>query len=176
MTADDVCAFLVLMEKHRVDLWLDGGWAVDASLGCQTRRHSDVDIVIEERYVAAAVSALQFAGYAPVPRPDTRACNFVMGDSAGRQVDFHVIVLDEHGRGIYGPPENGQFYPPEALAGTGTVGDRSVKCTTPEWLVRSHTGYQLDETDWSDVSALCERFGIPIPDEYARFQRDSGPR
>jgi Aminoglycoside-2''-adenylyltransferase len=86
MTADDVCAFLVLMEKHRVAVWLDGGWAVDASLGCQTRRHSDVDIVIEERYVAAAVSALQVAGYAPVPRPDTRACNFVMGDSAGRQV------------------------------------------------------------------------------------------
>ena len=80
------------------------------------------------------------------------------------------------GRGIYGPPENGQFYPAEALAGTGTVGDRAVKCTTPEWLVRSHTGYQLDETDWSDVSALCERFGIPIPDEYARFQRDSGSR
>jgi lincosamide nucleotidyltransferase A/C/D/E len=51
-----------------------------------------------------------------------------------------------------------------------------VKCITPEWLVRFHTGYELDETDWSDVSALCERFGIPIPDEYARFQRDSGPR
>jgi lincosamide nucleotidyltransferase A/C/D/E len=59
---------------------------------------------------------------------------------------------------------------------TGTVGDRAVKCITPEWLVRFHTGYELDETDWSDVSALCERFGIPIPDEYARFQRDSGPR
>jgi lincosamide nucleotidyltransferase A/C/D/E len=176
MTADEVCAFLALMEKNRVDVWLDGGWAVDASLGCQTRRHSDVDIVIEERYVADAVSALQVAGYAPVFRPDTRACNFVMGDSAGLQVDFHVIVLDEDGHGIYGPPENGQVYPAEALAGTGTVGGRAVKCTTPEWLVRSHTGYQLDETDWSDVSALCERFGIPIPDEYARFGKGSCER
>ena len=176
MTADDVCAFLALMEKHRIDVWLDGGGAVDASLGRQTRRHSDLDIVIEERDVRAAVSALQDVGYAPVPRPDTRAWNFVMGDNAGHQVDFHVIVLDEHGRGIYGPPDNGEFYPAEALAGTGTVGARAVKCITPEWLVRFHTGYELDETDWSDVSALCERFGIPIPDEYARFQRDSGPR
>jgi len=132
--------------------------------------------VIEERDVPAAVSTLQDVGYAPVPRPDTRAWNFVMGDNASHQVDFHVIVLDEHGRGIYGPPENGEFYPAEALAGTGTVGARAVKCITPEWLVRFHTGYELDETDWSDVSALCERFGIPIPDEYARFQRDSGPR
>src|SRR4029434_7175033 len=98
MTADDVCAFLALMETHRVDVWLDGGWAVDAALGRQTRRHSDVDIVIEERDVPAAVSTLQDVGYAPVPRPDTRAWNFVMGDNAGHQVDFHVILIDEHGR------------------------------------------------------------------------------
>jgi Aminoglycoside-2''-adenylyltransferase len=83
MTADDVCAFLALMEKHRVDVWLDGGWAVDAALGRPTRRHSDVDIVIEERDVPAAVSTLQDVGYAPIPRPDTRAWNFVMGDNAG---------------------------------------------------------------------------------------------
>jgi lincosamide nucleotidyltransferase A/C/D/E len=176
MTADEVCAFLALMDEHRVNVWLDGGWAVDASLGHQTRRHGDVDIVIEERSVSAAVSALKDAGYAPVPRPDTRAWNFVVGDKAGRQVDFHVIVLDEHGRGIYGPPENQQFYPAEALAGTGTGGDRAVKCITPEWLVRFHTGYELDENDWSDISALCERFGIPIPEEYARFRRDSDAR
>ena len=109
MTADDVRAFLALMENHGIDVWLDGGWAVDASIGRQTRRHSDVDIVIEERDVPAAVSALQDAGYAPVPRPDTRAWNFVMGDSAGHQVDFHVIVLDEHGRGIYGRPRTVRF-------------------------------------------------------------------
>jgi lincosamide nucleotidyltransferase A/C/D/E len=169
LTADEVGAFLALMDKHRVGVWLDGGWAVDASLGYQTRPHGDVDIVIEERDVAVAVCALKDAGYAPVPRPDTRDWNFVMGDHAGRQVDFHVIVLDEHGRGVYGPPENGKFYPAGALAGTGTVGDRVVKCITPEWLVRFHTGYEPDESDWADVSALCERFGIAIPKEYARF-------
>jgi lincosamide nucleotidyltransferase A/C/D/E len=54
--------------------------------------------------------------YAPVPRPDTRAWNFVMGDNAGHQVDFHVTVLDEHGRGIYGPPEKRPFPGPELSA------------------------------------------------------------
>jgi hypothetical protein len=28
-----------------------------------------------------------------------------------------------------------------------------------------HTGYRVDATDWADVSALCERFGIPVPGE-----------
>ncbi len=41
MSADDVCDFLALMDAHGIRVWLDGGWAVDACLGSQTRRHSD---------------------------------------------------------------------------------------------------------------------------------------
>jgi lincosamide nucleotidyltransferase A/C/D/E len=60
------------MAAGGIRVWLDGGWAVDASLGSQTRPHSDLDIVIEERHV-------ERLGY----------------DDTGRKVDFHVIVLDE---------------------------------------------------------------------------------
>jgi lincosamide nucleotidyltransferase A/C/D/E len=158
------------MEGRGVRVWLDGGWAVDACLGAQTRRHGDLDIAIESRDVPAAVAALRSRGYGPVPRDDTRAWNFVMGDAGGREVDFHVIVLDEHGDGVYGPVENGERYPAEALTGTGRVGGREVACITPEWLVAFHTGYEVDADDWADVSALCERFGIPIPDEYQPFR------
>jgi lincosamide nucleotidyltransferase A/C/D/E len=169
MTADDVCGLLDLVEAARVRVWLDGGWAVDACLGVQTRRHGDLDIVIEESHTPVLVAALERRGYAPVPRPDTRAWNFVLGDEHGHQIDFHVIVLDELGRGVYGPPEKGEFYPAEALAGAGTINGRSVRCITPEWLVRFHAGYEVDETDWADVSALCKRFAIPIPPDYRRF-------
>src|SRR5262245_53980775 len=120
MTADDVCGFLDLLQSLGVRVWLDGGWAVDACLGRQTRPHSDLDIVIEERDVAAVTAALRRLDYADVPRDDTRAENFVLGDAAGHQIDFHVVVLDEQGRGIYGPPENGKHYPGEALRGRGT--------------------------------------------------------
>ena len=170
MTADHVCGFLDLMQAHGIRIWVDGGWAVDACLGSQTRRHGDLDIVIEERDVPVAVAALQDRRYAPVPRPDTRAWNFVLGDDAGHQIDFHVIVLAQDGRGIYGPPESGESYPAEALTGKGTITGRTVDCITPAALVRFHTGYQVGATDWADVSALCERFGIPVPREYLRFR------
>jgi lincosamide nucleotidyltransferase A/C/D/E len=169
MTADDVLHFLDLLDVHGVPIWLDGGWAVDANLGYQTRHHDDLDIVIDEHHVAAAVAALEGRGYAPVPRPDTRPWNFVLGDDAARQIDFHVIVLDEHGRGVYGPPEDAKFYPAEALMGEGTINGRPVHCISPVWLVQFHTGYEPDSTDWADVSALCEHFGIPVPSEYLRF-------
>jgi lincosamide nucleotidyltransferase A/C/D/E len=36
-------------------------------------------------------------------------------------------------------------------------------------MVKFHSGYELDENDYHDVSALCERFGMTLPAEYARF-------
>jgi lincosamide nucleotidyltransferase A/C/D/E len=168
-TQEDVADFLDLMDGLAVRVWLDGGWAVDACLGAQTRIHGDLDIVIEERDRPAAEAALRARRFRPVPRDDTSAWNFVLGDDRGREVDFHVIVLDGLGRGIYGPAEDGDVFPADALAGTGTIRGRAVACISPEWLVRFHTGYDVDVTDWADVSALCERFDIPVADDYRAF-------
>jgi lincosamide nucleotidyltransferase A/C/D/E len=170
MAMDDVLWCLALMDDAGVEVWLDGGWAVDACLGEQTRRHGDVDIAIEEHHVPAAVAALTRHGFAPVPRDDTYAWNFVLGNRVGRQIDFHVVVPADDGRGVYGPPENGEFYSADALTGTGTVCGRQVRCIAPPSLVAFHTGYDVDADDWADVRALCERFGLPIPDGYQRFR------
>jgi lincosamide nucleotidyltransferase A/C/D/E len=171
-TAADVRAFLDWMDALGIDVWIDGGWGVDACLGRQTRPHADLDIAIEERDTPRAVANLTARGFRPVARPDTSAWNFVLGDAAGRQVDFHVVVLDDNGDGVLGPPSNGARYPAAALVGTGTIDGRTVRCITPEWLVTFHTGYAVDADDWADVSALCERFGIPVPEDYRSFQRE----
>ena len=160
MTADDVLAFLRLMDERGVGIWVDGGWAVDACLGEETRVHADLDIVVEQRHLDAAVAALREQGWADVPRDDTRPWNFVLGDGAGHEIDFHVIVLDPSGRGVYGPPENDDYYPSSALAWSGSIAGQRVRCTSPEFLVASHTGYELKDKDRADVAALRERFGI----------------
>ncbi|MFZ2096813.1 MAG: hypothetical protein WAV05_09265 [Anaerolineales bacterium] len=33
------------------------------------------------------------------------------------------------------------------------------------------TGYAFDEIDVRDVKALCQRFGIEIPEEYQKFNK-----
>ncbi len=59
------------------------------------------------------------------------------------------------------------MYPAGSLTGTGVIGGHVVRCIAVEQLVAFHAGYAFDENDVKDVSALCERFGIPLPEVYA---------
>jgi lincosamide nucleotidyltransferase A/C/D/E len=38
-------------------------------------------------------------------------------------------------------------------------------------MVKFHSGYELQEKDFRDVSALCQKFGLELPEEYAQFKR-----
>jgi lincosamide nucleotidyltransferase A/C/D/E len=166
MSVSDAIALYRQINDLNIEIWIDGGWSVDALLGEQTRPHNDLDIVIQQRDVPKLRVFLESRGFQVVERDDTSAWNFVLGDSAGREVDVHAIVLDDAGNGLYGPAERGVMYPAGALAGTGLIGEHPVKCIAPEYLVAFHSGYKLQASDIHDVSALCERFAIPLPDEY----------
>jgi len=166
MSRDDLCAFLDLVADLGVRIWLDGGWAVDAWLGQETRRHADVDIVIETRALETLVEALRARGYDDVPRDDTRAWNFVLGDAEGHEVDFHVIDLAPDGTGVYGPPPPELVFPADSLTASTELCGRSVLAIPPHRLVAFHTGYEPDDDDRADVLALCERFGIDVPSRY----------
>jgi len=158
------------MSKIGVEIWVDGGWGVDALLGEQTRPHKDLDIAIEEKNVKLLREVLSAQGYREIRLEEARSWNFVLGDASGREIDVHVIVLDDDGNGCYGPRQNGEMYPSESLAGTGIIDGQTVRCISPEWAVRFHAGYELQEKDFRDVSALCEKFGINLPEAYERFK------
>jgi lincosamide nucleotidyltransferase A/C/D/E len=168
MTGKDVRALLDLFEGKGLDVWLDGGWAVDALLGEQTRPHGDLDIVIQEGDVSIIRELLASRGYGDSPRQDTRPWNFVLADNEGREVDVHVMTMDADGKGIYGPAESGEYYPAESLTGTGEVGGKIVKCITADWLVRWRIGYELDENDHHDILSLHDRFGVEFPAGYRK--------
>lgn len=165
MTEEDVCRFLDMVESLGIEIWLDGGWAVDAWLGGQTRAHADVDIVIESEASAMLVATLRARGYDDVPQDDTRPWNFVLGDDAGHQVDFHVIDVAPDGTGIYGPqPEF--IFPADSLTALTELCGRAVRAIPPHRLVEFHTGYEPDDDDRADVLALCAAFDLAVPDVY----------
>jgi lincosamide nucleotidyltransferase A/C/D/E len=105
-------------------------------------------------------------GFFDVPTGDHSDWNYVMGNADGKNIDFHVIEMAEGGRGIYGPPEHGVFFPAESLKAIGRIDGRHVRCLSAKFQVHSHTGYELKPKDFADIGALHRKFGIPLPPEY----------
>ncbi len=168
MTCSDMLEFLELTRTHGIEIWIDGGWSVDALLEHQTRVHSDLDIALDHKDVLKLRALLEAKGFKDVPRDDTRDCNFVLGDDFGHQIDFHSFIFDAEDKIIFGVP-----YPRESLAGAGVIAGVQVNCISPEWLVKFHTGYEVDIDDYHDVLALCERFDLQLPLEFEKFRSDS---
>ena len=170
MIATDVTCLYTELENLGIAIWIDGGWGVDALLGEQTRPHQDLDITVQQKDVSKLRQLLQARGYKDIKSEEARPWNFVLGDENGREIDFHVIVIDDKGNGLYGPTEKGEIYPAASLKGIGSINGRTVRCISPEWMVKFHSGYKLKDNDFGDVSALCKKFGIELPQAFAHFR------
>jgi hypothetical protein len=48
MTAADVVEILGWLRAASAEVWLDGGWGVDALVGEQTREHKDLDLIVRD--------------------------------------------------------------------------------------------------------------------------------
>lgn len=158
-----------LLDFAKCDFWLDGGWGVDALLKRQTRPHSDIDIVIEKRQADMLVPRLYAEGFVDVPCNDTRACNFVLTCEQRGTIDFHLVIFDKDGNGLYGWPEPEGIYPKSAFAGRGEILGSTVKCMSVAFQIESHdAGYSPQPKDIADMNALARAFSVPLPDAYSQ--------
>ncbi len=171
MTASDVIEIVDLLIQNGVEVIIDGGWGVDALLEKQTRKHEDLDVAVLHKDVPTIRNLLEARGYYDVPRDDTWECNFVLGDDQGHLFDIHSCTFDQTGNNIFGVE-----YPFDSWKGAGFINGYQVKCISPDWMVKFHTGYELDDNDYQDVKFLCKKFGIEIPSDYAKFvSKDDQP-
>lgn len=63
MTSEALADLLHLFENAGIVVWLDGGWAVDAVLGEQSRPHKDVDIILRVADLPALRDVLGSKGF-----------------------------------------------------------------------------------------------------------------
>lgn len=162
MQCEDVIELYQELTGAGIEIWIDGGWAVDVVVGRQTRPHDDLDIAVEARSVEDLRKVLALRGYDETPSSNASRWNFVVADETGRRIDIHVVVLDES-LGVLGEPLDGIAYPAGALTGEGILAGVAIRCVHPDFMLQFKTSYPPRAVDRQDVAVLCALLGKPVP-------------
>lgn len=168
MTFTALAELLQLFDSAGIEVWLDGGWGVDALLGAQTRPHKDLDIILRAADLSRLREILAKRGF-EVRHGGTES-NFVLVDRSGLEVDVHAIVFNEGGDGVY-RMANGQdwIFPASGFSHQGMINGIAVRCLSPETQVLCHAhGYVPTEKDVEDMERLRARFGVELPPQLQR--------
>lgn len=162
MRCEEVVELYQALEQAGLTIWIDGGWAVDAHIGHQTRGHSDLDIAVEAKDLAALLRQLEQRGFARTASAGISDWNFVMSKVEGQKVDIHVVALDEM-LGANGEPRDGIAYPAGSLTGEGALMGVAVRCVRADILLQLKASYPPRPVDRHDVAALCRFLEMPTP-------------
>ncbi|MFD0304903.1 nucleotidyltransferase domain-containing protein [Streptomyces sp. NPDC127119] len=159
MTADDVLSVLAVLREEAVDVWVGGGWGIDALVGEETREHRDLDLMHREDQEQAVVTALSAAGFTETL--DWRPVRFVVTDPHGREIDLHPLVFAADGSAVQASldPHRPFAYPARCFV-SGTIRGTTVPCLSVEQQVCFHQGYEPADRDRHDMAQLRRAFGV----------------
>ncbi len=175
--AEDVITIYQSLLAAGIQVWLSGGWGIDALLGEQTRPHKDLDVLILLDDIVRMRELLGRDGYGlkelwsenrwVVDAQGTEtATAFVLQDAEGREIDAHAMCLDERGNGIPAWADDaGLVFERQDLAGEGLIAGFAVRCLSAAMQMLLHTGYKLPDEQLRDLALLHERFGVEYPDK-----------
>jgi lincosamide nucleotidyltransferase A/C/D/E len=142
-----------------VRVWLAGGWAVDATVGRQTRVHGDVDLAVDDRDLRSLLGLLHERGF--VVTTDWSPSRLELTAADGRVVDIHPVTFGEDGSGHQAAPDGDGFHYSADGFATGRIEGLSIPCLSVEQQLRFRTGYAPRQVDLHDIRLLEEARADP---------------
>ena len=172
--AEDAIHIYQRFLDNGIQVWLTGGWGIDALLGEETRPHKDLDIITLVDDVVPMRELLGREGYGLKELwsenrwvVDSRGTEiptaFVLHDAEGREVDVHAMAFDGQGNGIPAWAREGLMLSREDLGGEGRIAGVAVRCLSIEMQLRAHSGYELPPEQARDMELLWARLGVDFP-------------
>jgi lincosamide nucleotidyltransferase A/C/D/E len=152
MDAQDVLTALATLAERNAEIWIGGGWGIDALVREQTREHADLDLAFQVEQEATVLDALMRAGYRLVL--DHRPGRIVLADDDGREIDLHPVQFDGQGNGVQIGMHGEVFHYPADGFTEGAIDGERVRCLSVAQQLRFHSGYELRDFERRDVERL----------------------
>lgn len=150
--ASEVLAVIEWLSTREVTYQVNGGWAVDALTGHQTREHGDLDVFVDAGFVPELLAWLGDRGYSVVE--DWRPIRIELASTAGR-VDVHPVSIDAQGDGVQQGFGDETFLHAAAERTTGTIDGVPVVVATRARLRQLREAYELRPQDNHDLMVLA---------------------
>jgi lincosamide nucleotidyltransferase A/C/D/E len=174
VSAEEAIDIYQRLSAEGIQVWLTGGWGIDALLGEQSRPHKDLDIIMLLDDVARLRELLAGDGYGLKELweenlwvADRRgvevATAFVLHDAEGRELDAHALRLGEQGNGVPAWDAEGRVFSRDDLAGQGAIAGFAVRCLSAAAQTSCHTGYELPAAQREDLRRLRDKLGVEYP-------------
>ncbi|MHB1510532.1 MAG: nucleotidyltransferase domain-containing protein [Acidimicrobiales bacterium] len=169
MSAADVVRVVSAVEEARVPCLVAGGWGVDALLGRQTRRHDDLDLLVE-RFpddLAATRAALERLGfrYRRTERADFWMPERCILEDGRRRHRVDLVSMDwPRLRAALDAGRDRPVTLPDAARVTGLVGGAPVACLSAgvQRLLHPDESWRpVDHHDMTLLDALVEEVERP---------------
>lgn len=151
MDAEEVVRVVDWLDERSVVYQVNGGWAVDALVGSQSRTHGDLDLFVDAGQVDTLIEWLSGRGYEVVE--DWRPIRVELR-SGDRAVDIHPMTLDAAGDGVQRGFGDETFAHRARDRTEGMIRGRPVVVATPARLVELRSGYELRPEDHHDLELL----------------------
>ena len=151
MDADEVVRVIDWLDEWAVVYQVNGGWAVDALLGSQSRAHGDLDIFADSTKADPLIEWLSGRGYEIVE--DWRPIRVELR-SDERAVDIHPMELDAAGDGVQRGFGGDTFAHRACDRAVGMIRGRPVVVASAARLMELRSGYELRPEDHHDLNLL----------------------
>src|SRR3954453_10809011 len=138
MEARDVIDIVLMFEQAGIDMWVEGGWGIDALLAGQNRDHGDLDLVVDAPRADESRALLIEAGFSVIFEDLPGHVSFM--DDRERAVDLTFAAADRYGDRWNLNRTAGRGDPDYAFDcfTYGWIGGHKVGCLGPETQVAHH--------------------------------------
>ncbi len=164
MTGNAVLPLVRYLTSRSIDLWIGGGWGIDALVGSQSREHQDLDISIRAEDEPAVMELLLDQGFAIAT--DWRPTRVALVHPDFGEVDVHPIHFESDGSAWLPDLDGGRFVYPATAFTTGRIEGTQVPCISADLQLTFHLGYEPGPKDRADMATLAGAGLVELPEEY----------